>query len=261
MSPALLLRPTAVARAFASLVLGIVLLLGLVESARAEADREYDKAIERAVTAYNDGDYDEATRQFQRAHELAPSARTLRGVGMSEFELGHHDRAAEALERALASKVAPLEGDLRKDTERLLREALARVGRLHLEIEPDSAEIALDGAARKLEANHLLLVTPGPHLLEAHAAGYERARQPITAQAGRELELKLALVPLANGTEPTERRRWYKNPWLWTSVGVVVVAGAVIGGLALAGRFDKGQGRPDAGTTNVTIPLPLLGRQ
>ncbi|HVZ34702.1 MAG TPA: hypothetical protein VG963_19875 [Polyangiaceae bacterium] len=257
MSPALPFQPTAASRVFASLVLGFVLLLGMVESARAEADREYDKAIERAVTAYNGGDYDEATRQFQRAHELSPSARTLRGVGMSEFELGHHDRAAEALERALASKVAPLEGDLRTDTERLLREALARVGRLHLEVVPESSEIALDGAARTLEANHLLLVTPGPHLLEAHAPGYERARQPITAEAGRELDLKLALVPLANATESTEERRWYKSPWLWTSVGLVVVAGAVVGGLAASGRFDKKTEEPRTSTGTKIQLLPL----
>ncbi len=239
---------TAVARTCLWLALGVVLLLSATAPARAQPDRDYDKTIERAVTAYNDGDYDEATRQFQRAHERSPNARTFRGIGMSEFELGHHDRAAEALKDSLASDVAPLEGDLRKETERLLREALARVGRIRLEIEPEGSEIALDGAPRKLDDNRVLLVSPGPHLLELSAPGYDYARQPIKAEAGRMFELKLTLVPLKGEAESKQERRLHKNPWLWVGVGAVVAAGAVVGGLAAAGRFDKGSDEPDTST-------------
>ncbi len=88
------------------------------------------------------------------------------------------------------------------------------------------------------------------------APGYNRARQPIAAEAGRVFDLKLTLVPLASSDESSsKRRRWYKSPWLWTSVGVVVVAGALVGGLALSGRFDKGDGATDAGTSGMTVGL------
>lgn len=238
----------------------LLLLLGLVAPANARADSDYEDAIERAVAAYNNGDYEEATRQFERAHGHSPSARTLRGIGVSQFELGHHDRAAEVLNRALASNVAPLLGEMRRETERLLGEALARVGQLRLVIEPDESVLTVDGGARrKLGHDQVLFVIPGPHTLEITKPGYDPARHQIAAGAGRVLELKVELDPIAQPKESSSnRRRWYKNPWFWTTLGVVVVAGSVVGGLALSGRVDKNHGPANSGTADLTINLLRL---
>ncbi len=138
-------------------------LVGLAapHSAGAQARSEYEAAIERAVAAYNDEDYAEAAKRFQRAHELWPNARTLRGIGMARFELGDHAGAAEALEAALTSNVVPLAGELRSDAQRLLREALARVGRLHLEIEPRTAQVTMDGVPKQTAPERPIIVAPG----------------------------------------------------------------------------------------------------
>lgn len=202
----------------------------------AQATSEYEAAIERAVIAYNDGDYAEAANQFRRAHELSPNARTLRGIGMTRLELADYVGAAEALEGAIMSNVVPLEGALRNEAQRLLREALAHVGRLHLEIEPRSAEVAVDGSLKDAEPDRPIIVAPGGHLLEIRAPGYELLRKSIRAEAGRDLAIEIELNALSNSQE---KHRWLRNPWLWVGASIVV-GGVVVGGLALAGRFDKG---------------------
>jgi tetratricopeptide (TPR) repeat protein len=237
-------------RVLASVLLSALLVVAVGGSARAEGGRDYERAIEAAVAAYNDGDYAEAARQFQRAHELSPSARTLRGQGMSELELGHHERAAEALVGALASTVAPLEGELRVDTERLLQQARARVGTLRLQVDPPTSELMLDGVHRQLDPERALFVAAGSHLIELQAPGHEPARQPITAEAGRELAVKLALAP---SRPHEEQRAWAKSPWLWTGVGVLVI-GAVVGGLVLRSHHAQDESRSPS-TTGYTFVL------
>ncbi len=72
-------------------------------------------------------------------------------------------------------------------------------------------------------------------MLEIEAPGYELLRKSITADAGHDLAVEIELTPVG---EPQERHRWLRNPWVWAGVSVLV-AGMVVGGLALAGRFDE----------------------
>jgi len=98
-------------------------------------------------------------------------------------------------------------------------------------------------------------------LIEARADGYVPAARTLTVLGGADMQLDLALAQLSS--EPagvavpsvmvaSERgpltagqgaphaddggRHWYKNPWLWTAVGVVVVGAGVGTGVALAHR-------------------------
>src|SRR5262245_21535053 len=74
----------------------------LTSSALAQEEPdEYREAIEAAVEELNAGLYEEALAQFSRAHELQPSARTLRGIGLAAYELRDYVRAVEALEASL----------------------------------------------------------------------------------------------------------------------------------------------------------------
>src|SRR3954452_13107151 len=63
--------------------------------ARADArqDAAYEAAIAEAVAHFSAAHWSEARALFLRAHEIKPSARTLRGLGVVEFELGHYAEA------------------------------------------------------------------------------------------------------------------------------------------------------------------------
>src|SRR3954451_3776514 len=51
---------------------------------------EYDGFIAQALQAYDAGRFAEARSSFRRAHEIAPTARTLRTIGMCSFNLGDY---------------------------------------------------------------------------------------------------------------------------------------------------------------------------
>jgi hypothetical protein len=67
-----------------------------------------------------------AREELRRAHAIFPNARTLRGLGMVEFELRSYVQSVQLLEQALAASVKPLDGKLRTDTEALLARAQRR---------------------------------------------------------------------------------------------------------------------------------------
>lgn len=64
--------------------------VGTAQSRRESTQKEpagYRDAIDTALQEMGLGNYEEAREQFARAHALSPNARTLRGLGISEFEL------------------------------------------------------------------------------------------------------------------------------------------------------------------------------
>src|SRR5690349_15250674 len=66
---------------------------------------EYERAIDSGIAEFQQGNYVEAREQFARAHALVPNARTLRSLGMVEFELRNYVDAVTYLEGALGSSV------------------------------------------------------------------------------------------------------------------------------------------------------------
>lgn len=98
----------------------------LASSADAQDDA-YARAIEQAVTAYNEGDFAAARAHFAEAHALHPSARTLRGLGIADFELARWPDSVEELSAALKDTRSPLSGELRTSTEEQLTHARAQL--------------------------------------------------------------------------------------------------------------------------------------
>src|SRR5690349_17885891 len=80
-------------------------------------DRDYDATIESALNEYRLGNWDEATALFVRAHALRPSARTLRGMGLSEFENRKYVLALVHCSAALSDARNPLNTEQRGELE------------------------------------------------------------------------------------------------------------------------------------------------
>src|SRR5689334_6977535 len=92
-----------------------------------------DRALEQAITAYEDGRLVEARRWFLLAHEREANARTLRGLGVVSFALGDYVEAIAYLEASLRHPVRPLTDELRQLVIVLLDEAKHHVGRVQIE--------------------------------------------------------------------------------------------------------------------------------
>ena len=212
---------------------------------------EYRAAIDAAVVEHDAGHFVEARAQFLRAHEISPNARTLRGLGMVEFELRNYGECVRYLEQALKSDVRSLDDDLRDETQALLERAKAYVGEVHVAVDPGTASVVVDGVtvASGPEASFVLVV--GDHELEFRARGHLPEKRAINIRGGDQKTIRVTLSsPTAAEVGPTnsalmntqasprsERQPLVKKWWLWTAVGVVV-AGATVA-TVLATRPDK----------------------
>jgi hypothetical protein len=250
-------------------VLGTVVLLlatpalGGAQGRKAGASSEpagYREAIDTALQEVELGNYDEAREQFARAHALFPNARTLRGLGIAEFERRHYVTAVEHLEAALASSVRPVEGKMRADTEALLTRAKGYVGTVTLAVAPGDATVLVDGIRRLEPGQDAVRLDVGDHVLELRAEGYATERREITVHGGQTEHLDVQLASLATSARsettpapipaqapadaaPSERVPVYKRWWLWTIVGVVV-AGAAAGTAVALTRKTSTEYRP-----------------
>ncbi|MCA9606023.1 MAG: PEGA domain-containing protein [Myxococcales bacterium] len=249
------MRDRAASLPWASAALVFVLV---TSTAHAQDDAEpagYREAIAAAVAELNAGRFEEALAQFTRAHELVPSARTLRGIGLAAFELRDYVRALEALEGSLADPRRPLTEAQRDEVGGLAARALQYIGRLRVEVAPDDAAITVDGADVAPDAEGWLRLNAGDHQVVARAADHRDATRRVTLHAGEQQTLSITLeaaepTPDPSGTtdEPHADRPTDPPPAgpgldpgaiALTTLGGVLILGA--GGFAVVTGLQQGE--------------------
>jgi tetratricopeptide (TPR) repeat protein len=265
----------------------------LAHAQQAAEPAAYRSVVREALSEYTAKNFPEARALFAEAHRLYPNARTLRGLGMTAFELRSYRESIAYLNEALASQVKPLDGSLRAETERLLARAERFVGKLNLEVNPANAEVLLDGNPIQVAAGTPLVLEVGEHALEFRAEGYAAETRSLYVK-GHEVETWTVVLnkqpapvvaPVApppaevaqraeqeppkgpryfksggNDDQPT-KQPVYKSPWLWTGVGVAVVA-IVVTSVVLAtrdnevARADIGENTPPNGVFSALQGAP-----
>jgi tetratricopeptide (TPR) repeat protein len=106
-----------------------------------EDEPAYQRAVEQGLHEYQLGNFSEAKAFFARAHELSPNARTLRGLGMSAYELRDYVEAIAYFEQALDATERPLTPPMREEVVRLLGQARSFITRLTLSLRPSTTEV------------------------------------------------------------------------------------------------------------------------
>lgn len=252
-------------------LLGAACLVCGSSSARADAPDapEYRALVSEALAEFDSGHFAEARALFLHAHAINPSSRTLRGLGLSSFELREYRATIEYLEQALASQVNPLQGELRTSTEQMLRRAYAFVGRFTPRLEPTHARLRIDGSP--LGSLPFVLLDIGMHVVVAEAHGYLSETRNLQVMGGEDTLLMMSLPPVpspvvagaalpavslpqAGEREPSvlavsspssglqsqgradddPKPPLYRNPWLWSGVAAAVVAAVVVGSVVAA---------------------------
>jgi hypothetical protein len=236
----------------------------------------YRELIDEAVSEYEAGHFEESRALFSQAHALMPSARTLRGLGMVEFELRNYAASASYAEQALASQARPLDPELRAKTETLLARANRFIGRFTLELDPSSASIAVDGESTDLDAQRTLVLAAGDHTLDVTAPGRAAAHRTLRVRGGERETLHIALPPLAAvapsavtlGSESqgqgraeitadtdTDDGSVFSSPWFWVALSAVVVGGGVAVGIVALGSDDE-PAEPYRGDSGILLGGP-----
>jgi hypothetical protein len=220
----------------------------------------YDSFIDQAVIGYEAGRYAEARTLFRQAHEVMPTARTLRSIGMCSFNLGDYVDAVENLEAALHDARKPLTAEQQRNATDLIAQSNPHIGRFQLRLSPPTAALTVDGRTVTLNDRHELLLEPGRHNIEAHAPAYRGVQTMLNVGAGDRttFELRLVVEPAGNaesevaqplapardassGTQPSSQNATTQGSTQTTigfvtlGVGVAaLVAGGVVSALAIS---------------------------
>lgn len=191
--------------------IALALALGWIAAApaRAQSDgapAEYQALIDAAVAEFGAGRWPEARAMFQRAHDSFPNARTLRGLGMSSFEMRDYPEAARALEAALASSVRPLTEEQRVQVTSLLARARALIGRFRVPAAPEGSRLYVDGAGMSAGQDWparegALLLAVGRHEIAIRSEG-RSAHATIDVRGGEDALLDIDLAALRAATAP-----------------------------------------------------------
>lgn len=227
-----------------------------------EQSESYRRCIDTAIVEYGAGHYEEAYALFAKAHKLAPSARTHRGLGTAAFELRNYVESIEQLEASLRSTEKPLDGSLRAATVALLERAREYIGELVLELEPAEARVSIDGVPVSARGALPIALRVGRHELEAQAEAYVPGRRTVEIAHGapQVVAWKLSPLPVARAQalgrgarDESYRRPWYKRAWVWTTIGVVVAGSATAVVLATRGPQPSDEYN---GSSNVRLRGP-----
>lgn len=223
-------------RLLAALLLCALPSLASAADAPPGTDLELAKAHFRTGEIYYErGRYPDAAREFEEAYRLSQRAELLYNMGKSYDGAGDHARALGAYRRFMK---AVLDSPDRAIVEKRI-EALARlVGRVTITSDVEGAAVQLDGLAVGVTPiTEAIEVNPGAHQVVVSHEGHKTWRAPFVAAPGAPLTVNARLESLVKVqvvkevVEVEKKVPVYKRWWVWTLVGVVVVAGAVTGGV------------------------------
>jgi hypothetical protein len=181
-------------------------------AAAAQVDSDREQAIvhfNAGNEAFSRGNTHEAYREYRTAWQLNRAFDIACNLGRAEAELGKLTESAQHLTYCLdnfsASPQPHVRGARQKYAE-LFATVKAQVSSLKLTVEPDGAEVRVDGepVGTTPLARHVYL-TPGTHRIEVRMPGYRDLRWDVPAAAGETRELSLRLERLsANMDEPAQ---------------------------------------------------------
>lgn len=160
-----------------------------------ERDAQYRALIRDAVEQSRDGRLQEALALFLRAHEIRPSARTLRGIGLVRFGLQDYAGTIRALSASLTDERRPLDDDDHAEAEQILARARSFVAQVQLSLSPEDMRVSSDGLAIEREPDGSVLLNPGSHELRFEAEGHQVDTRQLTVEGGATPTLEVTLEP------------------------------------------------------------------
>jgi tetratricopeptide (TPR) repeat protein len=189
--------------------------------------------FQRGQAAYSQGDYEGAITFWTRAWELDPRPLLQFNLSQAYERLGRLQDAVDSLQRFIerAEPTDPHQADARARSASL-RE---RIGRTSVRVTggPEGATILVDGEDRgRTPRPDPIQVPPGSHRIVVRLAGYEDFNSTVVAPAGQTVDVPIEMTgaaPAASGGGDVP----VAPIVLFAAAGAAVVAGAILGPIAL----------------------------
>lgn len=161
----------------------------LTPAQRAEAQERFA----RALTLFEQRNYEGALAEFERVYQLTGRADLLFNIGRTQQSLGRYPEAATALEEYLR-RAADLSAERRAEVEQLLASVRRYIAYVRLEAEPAGATVRFDGqpvdAARRAAD---IPVGPGRHTVEVSLDGHRTAQEVVVLASGDRRVVRVTL--------------------------------------------------------------------
>ncbi|UJR86646.1 PEGA domain-containing protein [Sandaracinus amylolyticus] len=208
---------------------------GPTEAGPTEAQRlEASAHFRRGVTLYEEGDYEAAMIEFQRAYDVLPTYNVLFNIGQTQLAMWHYVAALRAFEAYLEQGGERIDAERRAQVEEAIATLRGRTGTIALRVNVDGAEIRVDeeevGRAPLAEP---LPVDVGRHVIEVRAPEHQPWRETITIAGGEAAELDVTLHEIA-ATVVVEQRS-ESHPVRTVGITGLVITGAVAIGAVVTG--------------------------
>lgn len=179
-----------------TLLIALACSLVLANPAMAQSDPRADASahFERGTDLFNEGRYDAALAEFDRAYEIAPALPVLYNLARVHAELGHPVEAARAYQRYLTEGGDTLPAARRTEVEQALARQRDRIGHLRVEANVEGAIVSVDGndvATTPLTAP--IDLGSGSHAIGVRAPGYEGVTREISIAGTVEASLVVEL--------------------------------------------------------------------
>jgi hypothetical protein len=268
------------ATAALSLCLGLAILApSLPAVAQPAASKEEARSrYERGKQLYEEGAFDAALIEFQRAYDLAPSYKILYNIGQVHRQRNDYASALRVFERYLKEGGADIDAKRKAEIDKEIAQLKGRVATLQITTNVPGAEILVDDEpVGKTPLAQGVLVNSGKRRITASKEGRVPVSKIINVAGSDTMKIALDLVessgggpattappataappasaapgaPPATGTSTSTSLSPEKPPvpWLaWTITGALGVGAAVTGILALGASNDLKDKRaqPDA---------------
>lgn len=212
------------------------------------AQEEARQRFERGMQLYNDGAYDLALIELQRAYDLAPSYKLLYNIAQVNAQLSNYAGALRAFEKYLSDGADDVAPERRAAVEKEIQTLRARTANITVRVNVPDAEIVIDGLPQTGQAlDAAFLVNAGVRRIGVRKPGYQPAEKVLTLAGGDSAEVQLELVELASSgpvgpvgpvgptPPPPPPKEEPSYLWIgWLSTGVLA-AGAVVTGIGALG--------------------------
>lgn len=213
------------------------------DSKMSEARARY----ERGLQLYDEGDYDGARVEFEKAYELAPSYRILYNVGLVRRQQADYVGALRNFENYLDEGGTQIVELRRNEVARDIAALKKRIATITVTTNTPGAQIFVDDVLQgTAPLKHPVLLNPGRRKVTATKQGKLPATQMIEAVGEEQRDVKLTLEDSRTVVVEVREKR---VPWVgWVATGVLAVGAGVFGYAAVSenSKLDDARARQGA---------------
>lgn len=189
----------------------------------AEARRRYDRALELS----DEGNYDEALLELQRAYALAPTYRLLYNLGVVSAAVHDYVKAIDYFNRYLSEGGFEIDPARITEVQGQLERMRARIAKVSIAVSIPNADVSIDDVSiGKSPIVGPLTINSGRHRISASLPGYFPATSVIEVAGNDNKTVSLTLLRATSAEKPS-----HPIPWLGWGITAVLAGGTIVTGV------------------------------